>query len=225
MKQTVVLVGCGNMGFAMLQGWKSAMPDLDIHAVEPTKELHKRVSDLGCSIVSSVVELEQGLSPDLIVLAVKPQLVGDVVKSLNGIAGTNTAFLSVAAGVSTASMRTNLQNDNAVIRCMPNTPAAIGEGMMVLTAGAELDVGLHQLVDKMMACSGKVAWVDDEKLMDAVTAISGSGPAYVFHFVEALTDAGIELGLPAETASMLAKQISACACAPSGTDPSAAKPN
>jgi pyrroline-5-carboxylate reductase len=103
-------------------------------------------------------------------------------------------------------MAAALPEGTPIIRCMPNTPAAIGEGMMALCAGPGVAAEACELTQALFAASGSVAWIEDEALMDAVTAISGSGPAYVFHFVEALTAAAVALGLPEQTAALLAKQ-------------------
>jgi pyrroline-5-carboxylate reductase len=129
-------------------------------------------------------------------------------------------FVSVAAGIPVALFETHLGHDAAILRCMPNTPAAIGKGMMVTFKNANVTADNEAFVARLLATSGKVASVDEEALMDAVTAVSGSGPAYVFHFIEALTDAGVTAGLPRETAGLLAMQtvMGAGALADASTD-------
>lgn len=206
MTSTIVLIGCGNMGFALLAGWLRNDPLLVVHAVEPAEALRSRASATGALAVAAVAELPRDLKPDLIVLAVKPQMIVPVLQSAADLARSGAAFISVAAGITIAHMAAVLPESTPIIRCMPNTPAAIGEGMMVLCAGSYVTAATRALAENTLSAVGAVAWVDAEVQMDAVTAISGSGPAYVFHFIEALTAAGTSLGLPAKTAELLAKQ-------------------
>jgi pyrroline-5-carboxylate reductase len=203
MSAVLVLVGAGNMGFAMLSGWLRQDPTLAVYVVEPFAGFRDRASAIGALPVASLADLPQGLRADLVILAVKPQMVADVLADCGGL---GAAYLSVAAGITLATMQAALSVPAPIIRCMPNTPAAIGEGMMVLCPAADVPEEIKTLTAVLMATSGAVAWVSDESLMDAVTAISGSGPAYVFHFIEALTEAGMSLGLPADTAALLARQ-------------------
>lgn len=206
MSHTLLLIGCGNMGFAMLRGWLREDPTLTVHVVEPADALRDRAAGVGALAVPQVADLPQGLAPEVVFVAVKPNLVEMVLAGCGDFAARGATFVSVAAGVTTAAMAHRLPGGASIVRCMPNTPAAIGEGMMVLYARVDVSDAAKTLVASLLATSGMVAWIDDEAQMDAVTAISGSGPAYVFHFIEALTDAGIALGLPAETAALLAKQ-------------------
>lgn len=206
MSHTLLLIGCGNMGFAMLRGWLRQNPDFAVHVVEPADELRTRATGAGAFAVSRLADLPQDLAPEIVVLAVKPSFVHAVLAESAEFAARGATFVSVAAGVTTTAMAKCLPVGAAIIRCMPNTPAAIGDGMMVLYARAGVTEAARSLTASLLATSGMVAWVEDEAQMDAVTAISGSGPAYVFHFIEALTDAGVSLGLPAETAALLAKQ-------------------
>jgi pyrroline-5-carboxylate reductase len=206
MAHTILLIGCGNMGFAMMRGWMADNPSLAVHVVEPADALRTRAAGAGAQAVAAIADLPTDLAPDLVVIAVKPNTVGDVLRQCTAFAGRNATFVSVAAGITTAAMAKNLPAGASIIRCMPNTPAAIGEGMMVLFAGDKVSAEARSLTEALLKTSGAVAWIDDEVQMDAVTAISGSGPAYVFHFIEALIDAGVALGLPRETAALLAKQ-------------------
>lgn len=206
MAHSVVLVGCGNMGFAMLSGWLKSGLDLDIHVIEPAGALRARAEAAGAQMATDVAGLPAGLAPDLVILAVKPQMVAPVLAKCAKLADSGATFVSVAAGITIASMQAAFPAGSPIIRCMPNTPASIGEGMMALFAGPGVSTEVKELVEALFSSSGSVAWVEEETLMDAVTAISGSGPAYVFHFVEALTEAGQALGLPADTAALLARQ-------------------
>ena len=206
MTHTVVLIGAGNMGYAMLTGWLQHDPELVVHVVEPYEPFQARAKAAGARPVAALADLPGDLNPDLVVLAVKPQMVAPVLADCSALAGCGATFVSVAAGITIAAMAATLPKDTPVVRCMPNTPAAIGEGMMVLCAGPAVSARACQLIATLFLASGSVAWLQDESLMDAVTAISGSGPAYVFHFIEALTEAGVALGLPGDIASLLARQ-------------------
>jgi pyrroline-5-carboxylate reductase len=206
MNQTVLLAGCGNMGFAMLQGWlaSGALAAGAVQVVEPAEALRSRASSLGVSAVSSAEEA--GGQPGIVILAVKPQIMGDVLPSYVRHAAGGSAFLSIAAGVGTAFISERLGAQTPIIRCMPNTPAAIGKGMLVYWKNAYVSAQCEAFVQGLLTASGRVARVEDEALIDAVTAVSGSGPAYVFHFIECLTDAGVDAGLPREIAAELAMQ-------------------
>lgn len=203
----VVLVGCGNMGFAMLKGWieSGSLKADDVYVVEPTEALRDRAAGTGVHAFAAETELPSGLAPRMVLVAVKPQVMGAVLPPYRRFAGSAT-FVSVAAGIPVAFFETHLGTDAAVIRCMPNTPAAIGKGMLVTFNNANVTKGDAEFVDSLLKTSGETASVDDEALMDAVTAVSGSGPAYIFHFIEALTKAGVAAGLPEKTAALLAMQ-------------------
>lgn len=203
----VVLVGCGNMGYAMLAGWLASgrLAPQDVLVVEPTDVLRERAATLGVNAVADAGAIAEDVQPRLVIFAVKPQVILDIVPHYARFGGTAT-YLSVAAGTPMAAFERALGNSAAVIRCMPNTPAAIGKGMMVVVANAHVGEETSAFVRDLLAASGEVATIDDEALMDAVTAVSGSGPAYVFHFIECLTAAGQKAGLPADTAKLLAMQ-------------------
>lgn len=220
----IILVGNGNMGFAMLSGWIAAgkVAAADVFVVEPNAELRSKAEGLGCAASTDAGDIPADTLPRLIVFAVKPQVMRDVVPAYARFTGGQTAFLSVAAGTPVATFEQILGEDAPVLRCMPNTPAAIGKGMMVLFANRNVDVATTEFVLELLSASGRVATIDDESLMDAVTAVSGSGPAYIFHFIECLTAAGENVGLPSETAKLLAMQTvfgAASLAAESNTDP------
>ncbi len=208
MSKKVVLAGCGNMGFAMLEGWLSGgvlEPDY-VYVVEPNDTLRDRAATLGVHALPDAAALPSDLVADLVVLAVKPQVMAAVLPAYASLAASGAAFLSVAAGVSVRAYEAALGANTQIVRCMPNTPAAIGKGMLVYFNNAAVTDKTDGFVKQLLACSGLVAKIDSEQLMDAVTAISGSGPAYVFHFIECLTEAGINAGLPEEIAKQLAMQ-------------------
>jgi pyrroline-5-carboxylate reductase len=203
-----VLVGCGNMGYAMLAGWLKAgrLAAAEIFVVEPSTELRDRAAALGVATGASPAEIPADAAPRLVILAVKPQVIREVTAEYRRFADGGTVFLSIAAGTPIATFEAVLGGATPVVRCMPNTPAAIGMGMMVVFANRQVPAAELGFVKDLLTTSGAVAEIDDESLMDAVTAVSGSGPAYVFHFIECLTAAGEAAGLPAETAKLLAMQ-------------------
>lgn len=208
MSVKIILVGCGNMGFAMLDGWIRGGRILppEVVVVEPAEALRERAASLGVTVCATQANLPAGLEPLIVIMAVKPQVMRDVVPAYRGFIDRGATVVSIAAGTGVALFEELLGRGAAVIRCMPNTPAAIGKGMMVTYANANTRPEARQFVDELLAASGAVTAIDDEALMDAVTAVSGSGPAYIFHFIEALTTAGEKAGLPAETARLLAMQ-------------------
>lgn len=204
----LVLAGCGNMGYAMLTGWVNAgklKPD-ETFVVEPNADLRKRAETLGCHTAADAGEIPTDAVPQLVVIAVKPQVIRTVTQAYARFGDGRTTFVSIAAGTPVATFEEVLGNRAPVMRCMPNTPAAIGKGMMVLYSNALVSDDVKRTVADLLSASGRVATIDDEGLMDAVTAVSGSGPAYIFHFIEALTVAAKKAGLPEETAKLLAMQ-------------------
>jgi pyrroline-5-carboxylate reductase len=207
MAMTVVLVGCGNMGRAMLEGWLATgrLAAAEVLVVEPAEALRDRAAALGVAVAADAGEIGADAAPRLVVFALKPQIILDIVPAYARFRAGAT-YVSVAAGTPIAAFERLLGADAAILRCMPNTPAAIGKGMMVTFANARVKPQDAAFIADLLAASGKVTSIADESLMDAVTAVSGSGPAYVFHFIECLTAAGEAAGLPAETAKLLAMQ-------------------
>ena len=204
----VVLAGCGNMGFAMLQGWlqsKKLAAD-NAFVVEPNDALRDRAAGLGAIAVASAEDLPDNLAPALIIMAVKPQVMDSVLPAYAGLAAEGAAIVSVAAGITIDRFEKAFGPQTAVIRVMPNTPAAVGAGMMVICANKATSGDQLDFAQNLMAASGETAVVEDEALMDAVTAVSGSGPAYLFHMIEALTEAAKTAGLPDDLAALLAGQ-------------------
>lgn len=204
---TVILVGCGNMGYAMLQGWLASgqLQAKDVTVIEPVDALRERAAQLGVYHYASSTLLPADIQPRLIIVAVKPQVIQTILPAYQAYADSAT-FVSVLAGTPVAQFAQLLGAQTAIIRCMPNTPAAISKGMMVLFANQFVKPDDLAFTEALLAVSGKTASIEDESLMDAVTAVSGSGPAYIFHFIECLTAAGIKAGLPQEIAGMLAMQ-------------------
>jgi pyrroline-5-carboxylate reductase len=205
---TLVLVGAGKMGAALLEGWLrlGLAPD-HVAVIEPMPS--PDIAALAKHGLSLNPDLRTLRDPAVVVLAVKPQIAADAIAPLRPIVGAATLVISIMAGrtlqfLATAFDRAGAQA-GALVRAMPNTPAAIGRGITVAVpmraSGAQ-----RQLAEDLLSATGAVEWVDDEVLMDAVTAVSGSGPAYVFLLAEALAQAGVAAGLPAPLAQKLARE-------------------
>ncbi len=205
MGDTVLLAGGGKMGSALLAGWMERGIDAaDVTVIEPDEETAKGVAErFGVTVVAEPAGAE-GAAPGAVVLAVKPQSMDAAVSAYAGFAGGDTVFISIAAGKTIAYFEDKLGPGAAIVRAMPNIPAAVGRGITVASANANVGDAQLRLCDTLLRAVGEVAWIDDEGLMDAVTAVSGSGPAYVFLLAECMAEAGIEAGLPAELAAQLA---------------------
>lgn len=202
----LVLAGCGKMGGALLAGWLDrGIPATRIIVVEPDAASRTRMSGhVGLALYADPAALPAELTPAMIVFAVKPQTMDSVVPAYRRFAG-GSCFLSIAAGKPIAYFENRLGTACAILRAMPNTPAAVRRGITVVCANARVTKSQRALAAELLAAVGTVEWVADEALMDAVTALSGSGPAYVFLLVEALAEAGAKAGLPAELAARLAR--------------------
>jgi len=192
----ILLVGCGKMGSAMRAGWLEA--GRPVAVVEPGPHAP-------ADAVRSPDSLPVDLHPAAIVLAVKPQDAAGVLPAYARFAGS-AVFLSIMAGRTIAGMRALLGEGAAVVRAMPNTPAAVRQGITVACPGPGVTAAQRDLCTALLGAIGEVAWVEDEALMDAVTAVSGSGPAYVFLLAEAMEAAGIAAGLPPALACRLARR-------------------
>ncbi|MBX9684463.1 MAG: pyrroline-5-carboxylate reductase [Hyphomicrobium sp.] len=202
----VILAGAGKMGAAMLSGWLARGldpkliiiqdPNLSGDAADLAQRHHLRTEP-------SLARLDQ--PPAVIVVAVKPQLIDAVLGSLAALAGADTVMLSIAAGKSLASFDRYLPAGAAVVRAMPNTPASLGRGITGAIANTHVTAAQKALCHELLSAVGEVMWLTDETLIDAVTAVSGSGPAYVFLLVETLAEAGRRAGLDGEMAMRLAR--------------------
>ena len=194
MSARIWLIGAGHMGGAMLRGWLgSGIAASEIAVVDP---LLSSIPDG----VALHTELPEGGAPDIVVLAIKPQQLGALSEAYRERMKAPRLLLSVLAGVETGTLASSF-GARSVIRAMPNLPAAIGEGATVLYCS---DTGIRTEAEALMAPLGAVEWVGEEGLFHAVTALSGSGPGYVFRFIDALAEAGVALGLPADLAGRLA---------------------
>ncbi|MBE7183461.1 MAG: pyrroline-5-carboxylate reductase [Methylobacterium mesophilicum] len=208
MTTRIVLAGCGNMGFAMLKGWLGGniVPAAQVAVVEPTDALRERAAALGVRAVAEARELDPSDRPALLVLAVKPQVIRQAAADYKAWGEGPTTVLSVAAGTPIAVLEDVFGSRTPVVRSMPNTPAAVGKGMIATFANAHVSAEAARFIEELLSVSGAVAALPSEELMDAVTAVSGSGPAYVFFFIEALERAAKRAGLPDEIAALLARQ-------------------
>jgi pyrroline-5-carboxylate reductase len=202
--RSLVLVGCGKMGSAMLRGWAAGGVASRFLVVEPEGMPPSFGSAVEIDWFPAAEALPNELSPTAVVFAVKPQIVDSVLPSYRRWARPETLFLSIVAGKTVAGLTRHL-GATAIVRTMPNTPAAIGRGITVACANKLVSVEQRQLCDDLLAAMGESAWVEDEALLDAVTAVSGSGPAYVFLMIEALAAAAEAEGLPPELALQLAR--------------------
>jgi pyrroline-5-carboxylate reductase len=200
---TIVLVGAGKMGSAMLDGWLGlGLDPARVAVIEPQPA--PEISALAARGLKLNPAARAVPDPAVIVLAVKPQVAADVVPATAPLVGPSSVVVSIMAGQRLASLERALPGGSAVIRSMPNTPAAIGRGITVAVGNARVSAAQRDLAHRLLAAIGAVEWVADEALLDAVTAVSGSGPAYVFLLAEALAQAGTAAGLPADLAERLA---------------------
>jgi pyrroline-5-carboxylate reductase len=200
----IVLIGAGKMGTAMLEGWLAlGLPPSRVAVVEPTPSASlAALASRGVTLNADAA----GLGPaTAVVIAVKPQVAPDVLPALTGLIGPDTVVVSIMAGRTLAFLDRLLPAGTAVVRAMPNTPAAIGRGITVAVPDGRVRDDQRALAHRLLAATGAVEWIGDEALMDAVTAVSGSGPAYVFLLAESLARAGVAAGLPAELAERLAR--------------------
>jgi pyrroline-5-carboxylate reductase len=202
--RTILLVGAGKMGGAMLEGWLALGLDPKYAAVLEPQPARKLTALAGRGL-----RLNPGPSAigdaAAIIIAVKPQVAAEVIPSLAAYVGAGTVVVSIMAGQTLGFLEQALSQRAALVRAMPNTPAAIGRGITVAVPNARVTPAQRRLADALLAATGAVEWVDDEGLMDAVTAVSGSGPAYVFLLAESLARAGTKAGLPADLAARLAR--------------------
>ncbi len=203
----ILLVGCGKMGEALLRGWIARGCAADgVTIVDPVANsvAQWRGKD-GIVLTAGPADLAPTTAPEVVVLAVKPQVMSEVVPAYRRFVPGGAVFLSIAAGKTLTYFANLLGPEAAIVRAMPNLPASIGKGATVLCANARVAEDQRKGCDRLMAAVGEVAWVGDEPLLDAVTAVSGSGPAYVFLLAECLAEAGIAAGLPTDLAHALAR--------------------
>jgi pyrroline-5-carboxylate reductase len=201
--QSVVLIGAGKMGGALLDGWIGLGIDparIAVMEPQPAASIEAHVAR-GLRINPDT----KSVRPDAIIIAVKPQIAPEIMRTVAALMSPSTVAVSIMAGRTLAFLADALPCDAPLVRAMPNTPAAIGRGITVAVANSTVSSAQRALADALLTATGAVEWIDDETLMDAVTAVSGSGPAYVFLLAESLARAGERAGLPAKLAMRLAR--------------------
>lgn len=196
----LVLLGCGKMGGAMLEGWLAdGLAPTSVWVIDPNPSDWLK----GTGVRINADDLPQ--APGIVLIAVKPQMMGEALPSLKAMGGGPTLFVSVAAGTSIATFEDALGAGSPIIRAMPNTPAAVGRGITSIIGNAQASAAHLDLAEALLSAVGQVVRLESEEQMDAVTGVSGSGPAYVFHMIECMAKAGEAEGLSPELAMQLAQ--------------------
>lgn len=201
----ICFIGGGNMASSLIGGLLAdEYPAGLISAAEPDAQQRERLRS-GFGVTAHSDNAEAAAGADLVVLAVKPQRMAEAAKAIGPLSPA-PLLLTVAAGIRIADLRRWLGNDGAIVRAMPNTPALLGSGVTAMYAGDDVAAADRELAEGVLRAVGGVVWVDDEALMDAVTALSGSGPAYFFLLMEIMAATGVEMGLKPETARLLTQE-------------------
>ncbi len=202
----LLLVGCGKMGGALLRGWLArGLVSSELRVVEPDAAAAAEFAGRGVRPLGALGEIDPSFRPRVVILAVKPQTMAGLMPECRRFVGPQSVFLSIAAGKTIAWFERHLGSEARIVRSMPNTPAAIGRGITVACANARTGPAERALCSGLLEAVGEVAWVEDEALLDPVTALSGGGPAYVFLLIECLAEAGRRAGLPADLSMRLAR--------------------
>lgn len=201
----VLLAGAGKMGGALLEGWLThGLSPADVAVLDPSPP-PEMATFLGEQKIERAPKPGDFLA-DAIVIAVKPQMADEVVPKVAAFLRPRTLIISIMAGRTIASLEKHFPPASLVVRGMPNTPASIGRGITVAVANQYVCTNTRLFASELLGAVGEIEWIEDEKLMDAVTAVSGSGPAYIFLLAEALAKAGVDAGLPAALAMKLARE-------------------
>jgi len=203
MRHTVTFIGGGNMARAMIGGLHHRKSKLGIRVSEPNHTARKRLAE-DFEVQPFTDNLAAVAGTEVVVLAVKPQIVPEVLDQLAAAISADQLVLSIAAGIACRKIESALADQQAIIRAMPNTPAFIGLGITALFANLHCTDHHKALAAEILAATGDIVWIEDEALMDVVTALSGSGPAYFYFLIEAMRDAGVSAGLEFDIASQLA---------------------
>jgi pyrroline-5-carboxylate reductase len=204
---SLVLVGCGKMGGALLRGWLAQGVDPKLVSVVDIKPTGiDDIAAKGVQVHTKASDLPAGLKPALLLLAVKPQFMDDALPDYRRFVGPDATFLSIAAGKTLAYFKDRLGAEAEIVRSMPNTPAAVSRGITAIYRDPQVRVDRLDLCGQLLTAVGKVEWVDSEDMLNAVTAVSGGGPAYVFLLIETLAEAARAAGLPADLAMRLARE-------------------
>ncbi len=203
----LLLIGCGKMGGAMLDGWLTrGLAANGVWVVEPYADALGRFQEVeGVSIVPDVAGVPDDVVPSVVLLAVKPQTMDEAIAPLGRFVADETVFLSIAAGKAISYFESHLGASARIVRAMPNTPAAVGRGITAYVPNDSVSADQLDACGSLLEAIGEAVAIDDEGLMDAVTAVSGSGPAYVFHLIETMAAAGVAAGLPEDLSAKLAR--------------------
>lgn len=199
----IVFIGGGNMATALIGGLYRSDPDAVVRVSDPDPEVKVRLEKkwpLTC--FANATDAIDGM--DVIVLAVKPQILPMVLKEIGALISADQLVISIVAGITISQMANGIKSTPPIIRTMPNTPALLGLGITGLHADSRCSEQHKKLADSLLSSAGETVWLDDESLIDVVTAVSGSGPAYFFYLIESMRQAGTRLGLPADIAAKLA---------------------
>lgn len=218
----ITMIGCGNMGQALALGYLSRHSDTSFMVVKPSP-VNGPLS--GYKQVTYMPVLDTPLETDMVVLGVKPQVMDTVLAEIAPYIAKDTLVISIAAGKTIEAIRGALNSEQPIARVMPNTPAMVGQGMHTAIADKHCSTDHKEYIAAFFEATGRLCWIEDETLMDAVTALAGSGPAYIFYFMDVLSQAGEDAGLPRDIAETLARQtmIGAGALADNHADTSAAQ--
>lgn len=200
----IVLIGAGKMGGALLAGWLASGLDPKAVLVVDPKPPEETLALLAAHGIAHETSAPSGVTARVLLLAVKPQMMGTALPAVRELIGPETVTISIAAGTTIATLEAAL--GGAIVRTMPNAPAQVGRGMTGAFANPAVTTKDRELVGALLTAVGEFGWVETESLIDTVTAVSGSGPAYVFLLVETLTKAGIEAGFTPELAARFARQ-------------------
>lgn len=203
---SLLLVGCGKMGSAMLQSWRNLSHITHIDVLDPQATEENTSSIHTYPDIKTLQKSENCKNWDVVILAIKPQILEDACKQITPLLSKKQLVISIAAGKQLSSIEKHFTSEQPLIRCMPNTPTAIGKGMSAAFANQYSTSRHQEITNALLSPLGKLIWVEKEELLDPVTALSGSGPAYVFYLIESLAKAGEHIGLDAETSKTLARQ-------------------
>jgi pyrroline-5-carboxylate reductase len=203
--QSLALVGAGKMGGALLKRWLTGgLPPSSVTIIEPSPSA-EIVALATAQAISLNAHAGDSAAPEALVLAVKPQSLDGAARQIAALAGAQTVVVSIIAGKTIANLAARMPRASAFVRAMPNTPATVGRGVTGAVASAGVTTRQREIANTLFSAVGAFEWLSDESLIDAVTALSGSGPAYVFALAEALAEAGAAVGLPPDLAARFAR--------------------
>lgn len=224
----ILMLGCGNMGSAMLRSWLGNTLIKSAHIIDPKPLADDLAQNQAFTYISKIEDLTHSQF-DFVLLAIKPQMMDELCPPLHDKIDSGTAIISIAAGTTLAKLEGYFGQQTPLIRIMPNTPAMVNKGISVAIANPHVNGAQKNDITALMQANGQSAWIEDETQMDAITGLSGSGPAYLFAFIEALAKAGTANGLSADLAMQLARQTvigsAALADASPDTPPSTLRKN